>query len=391
VAWDADTGVPEIAATPAVAYGRVYVNTMHALIALDEATGAELWRNPVVGGFSSPAVMNGTVVVGGRDGRVYRVDAATGEERWNTSLLQTTDFSGITSSPKVEYDRVYVGTFNESGGPGEVVALWLSNGSVAWRHPTGSIHFSSPAIADDTLFVGGMGTLDVTSGIDFDPPFGVLALDLSNGSMRWFFETAGSVAASPAIAADVLVVPSKEPGGDGLVYGLDPSSGVERWRADVPAGVSSPAVAGDWVLVGGGSLGGSGRVTALEAATGDVRWSITPNGPVQASVAVADGRVYLSTNTAQGTIYALNVSDGQAVWQYTPSPEQYILGSPVVADGTLFAPSDNGHVVAFRDPSATRDVGVPLLNPATLVVLVVVVATVVAAAVAASSRRSRRA
>jgi len=385
--WDSDVGVPEIAATPAIAYGYVFVNTMRELFALDEDTGDVAWRNPGVRGFSSPAVFSGTLVVGTSDGRVVQVDAATGRERWNTTLVSETVFSGITSSPKIAFDRIYVGTLNESGGPGEVVALDVRDGSVAWRHATGSIHYSSPALAGGILHVGVMGLLNTTSGIDFDPPHGVLALDARDGSEIWFFETEGPVAASPVVFGDLVVAPSKESHKDGVVYGIRRSDGAQAWRADVPAGVSSPALHGDTVFVGGGSLNGTGRVTALNASSGVERWSVVLNGPVQASVAYADSKVYVSTNTAQGTIYALDPATGDTLWSYTPTPAQYILGSPVVADGIVFAPSDNGHVYAFGEPP--EDVGYAgFLNPITLsVVLVAAVAVGVAAFVSLRRRR----
>jgi len=139
--------------------------------------------------------------------------------------------------------------------------------------------------------------------------------------------------------------------------------------------------------VGGGSLNGTGRVTALNASSGVERWSVVLNGPVQASVAYADSKVYVSTNTAQGTIYALDPATGDTLWSYTPTPAQYILGSPVVADGIVFAPSDNGHVYAFGEPP--EDVGYAgFLNPITLsVVLVAAVAVGVAAFVSLRRRR----
>jgi len=158
----------------------------------------------------------------------------------------------------------------------------------------------------------------------------------------------------------------------------------------VPAGVSSPALLGDAVYVAGGAFGGTGRVTALNRTTGAFLWSYEPNGPIQASVAAADGTVYVSTNTAQGTIYALNATTGRLRWSFTPSPAQYILGSPVVADGVLFAPSDNGHVYAFRDPPGSVTGFLSLSNPVVLIILIVAVTTV-AVGIVASIRRSRRA
>ena len=343
LAWDRDTGVREIEATPAVAYGKVFVNTREEILALDEFSGVTIWNRSAARGFSSPAVFDDSVIVGTSDGTVVRLNASDGGVRWETRLLAETSFSGITSSPKVAYDRVLIGTFNESGGPGEVVSLWVSNGTVAWRHPTGSVHYSSVAYSDGVAYVGIMGTYNTTSQVTFDPPYGVLALDASTGAERWFFETGGSVAASPAITGSRLIAPSK----DRNVYAIDRATGALDWEAAVDAGVSSPAVVGDSVIVGGGSFGTSGRVVSLDAATGDLRWSYTPNGPVQASVTVADGKAFFATNAAHGSIYALNATTGARVWSFEPSPPEYILASPVVADGMVFAPSDNGHVYAL--------------------------------------------
>src|SRR5256885_4066328 len=272
--WDRDTGAREIGATPAVAYGKVFITTMHGLFALDAKTGGTLWTEPSARGFSSPAVFDHSILVGTSNGTVIRLNASDGGVQWETQLLTQPLFSGITSSPKVAFDRVFIGTFNESGGAGEVVSLWARNGSVAWRHPTESVHFSSPAIANDTVYVGIMGTYNTTSQVTFDPPFGVLALDATSGAERWFYPTAGSVAASPVIAGPRVIVPSKH----GDVYAIDGASGMLDWKALVDSGISSPALSGSTVFVGGSSFGGSGRVWALDVATGSPKWSFAPNG-----------------------------------------------------------------------------------------------------------------
>ena len=345
VVWDQDTGNREIGSTPAVAYGKVFVETMNGMVAMDVETGAVIWTNPRARGFSSPAIFNNSVYVGTSNGTVIRLQARTGATMWETRLLETTNFTGISSSPKVVYDWLYIGTFSESGGAGEVVALWEGNGTVMWRHPTPSIHFSSPAYADETVYVGVMGVYNTTSQISFKPPYGVFAFDAMTGHERWFSPTDGSVAASPAIVGPNLVVPSK----DGTVYALDRRTGAVVWESAVDAGISSPAVFGDTVFVGGGAFGNPGRVVALDAANGSVRWSFEPNGPVQSSITYAEGKIVFATNTAHGTVYAVNATTGALAWSFEPSPAEYILGSPVVADGIVYVPSDNGHVVALGE------------------------------------------
>ena len=357
--WDKDLGTSEIVSTPANAYGMLYVETFQGLYALDDSSGAVRWHNPLVKGFSSPAVFDGSVITGASDGRVYRVDAFDGSEVWKTSLIAAPRFSGITSSPRVAFDWVYIGTFNESGGPGEVVRLWVSNGTVSWRHPTGSVHYSSPAVLRGMVYVGVMGDYNTTTNVTFDPPYGVLALYASNGTERWFSPTAGPVAASPIVTGSVVVAASR----DGILHGIRIANGTEMWRTAVGAGVSSPALYRDAIFVGGGDLLGSGRVTAVSRVSGAALWTFIPNGPVQSSVTYADGKVFFSTNTAEGTMYSLNASSGTLVWSYRPTPAQYILGSPVVANGTLFAPSDNGHVYAFRDNGSPLATLVPAFGP----------------------------
>ncbi len=384
VVWDRALPLQEIAATPAVGLGRVYVNTLDGFYALDERTGTVSWENLAVKGLSSPSLVDGTVLVGASDGKIHALGAADGHERWNTTLVEHPGFSGITSSPKVAYDLAYVGTFNESGGAGGVAALWISNGSVAWRHETASVDFSSPAVVGGSLYIGLMGRYNTTSQITWEPPYGVLALDAATGDTQWFFPTNASVAASPLVRGGSLFVPAK----NGYLYALDRASGNLSWSRYVRAGVSSPALVGDSLVLGGGSFGEAGVLTAVDAASGAVRWSFATDGPVQASPTVAGGTVYVASNTASGTIYAVDATTGALVWSRTPSPQQFIFGSPVVADGRLYAVSDNGHVYAFADVPSTGTLAPSLFEPLTVGVIVAVVSVV--AAVAILVRRSRR-
>src|SRR3989454_7473625 len=383
---DRDTGAREIGATPAVAFGKMFITTMHGLFALDVHGGSTVWMEPSARGFSSPAVFDNSVIVGTSNGTVVRLNAFVGTVQWETPLLAQPLFSGITSSPKVAFDRVFIGTFNESGGSGEVVALWANNGSVAWRHPTGSVHYSSPAYADGSVYVGIMGTYNTTSQVTFEPPYGVLALNAASGEENWFFPTAGSVAASPAIAGPRLIAPSK----DGNVYAINRATGTLAWQAQVDAGISSPAVSGGIVFVGGGAFGGNGLVVALDVTTGVRRWSFAPNGPVQASITYADGKVLFATNSAHGTVYALNATSGTLIWSFEPSPAEYILGSPVIADGLVFLPSDNGHVYALGQ-SVAAPVAMPTsLSPWVYLGAPIAVAAVIAVLVAFAFRRRPR-
>src|SRR2546426_2878001 len=107
-----------------------------------------------------------------------------------------------------------------------------------------------------------MGTYNTAGKVTSGPPYGVLALNTTTGEENWFFPTAGSVAASPAIAGPRLIAPAK----DGNVYAIDRATGTLDWRALPGPRVSSPAVHRGTHIFGGGGLGGNGLVVALGGA-----------------------------------------------------------------------------------------------------------------------------
>jgi len=90
------------------------------------------------------------------------------------------------------------------------------------------------------------------------------------------------------------------------------------------------------------------RIVALDAATGDERWSFFAGGPVRLAPAVADGRLYAGSD--DGYVYCINVADGALVWKYSPAPDsRWIPGNGrlisacpartgvVVKDGIVYA------------------------------------------------------
>lgn len=352
VLWDVDIGVLEIDATPTVAYGMVYVATRNALVALDAATGQEVWRNPQVRSLlSTPAVYDGHLVLGGIDGRLHYVNAFNGTEEWSVLLEPGARSTGIASSPAIREGRAYVGTFNETaGGPGRVAAVNLNNGTIAWTYETASVHLSQPAIGDGNLYVGVMGVYD--GDIGYDPPFGLLSLHL-DGTLNWFFETGGSVASSPAFADGRIYVTAK----DGNLYAVN-GDGTPAWQRAIGVSTSSPALVGDLLFVASGGFRGAGAMYAFTLG-GGIAWSRDTEGAVQASL-VTDGRlVCAATNRGDGRHFCLRASDGLLAWEFVPNPMQFILGSATVVGDTMYLPSDNGHVYAIRDASPAA---APLLD-----------------------------
>ena len=234
---------------------------------------------------SRPVVVGGVVYVGGFDGKMYALDAATGHARW-----AYTTGNSVASGAAVTGGTVYFGSDDH-----KVYALDAATGHVRWSYTTGSGVESRPAVAEGTVYVGSQDGK-------------VYALDAATGHVRWSYTTGNQGNSGPAVVGGTVYVGSD----DGKVYALDAATGHVRWSYTTANIVSSsPAVVGGTVYVG--SI--DGKVYALDAATGHLRWSYTTGLGVQSDPAVVGGTVYIGS--LDHKVYALDAATGQLRWSYT--------------------------------------------------------------------------
>jgi outer membrane protein assembly factor BamB len=217
-ALDEKTGKPvwrteideRIRSTPAVAEGLVFVGTAQGrLHALSLKDGARRWTFDTEGtkldsskfGYdrrsiqSSPAVANGDVYFGARDGWVYAVGAVDGKQRWRYDH----HISWIITSPAVADGVVY----DASSDGAFVQALNAADGTERWRTKTGAPLWSSPAISGGVLYIG-------------DHAGFLRAIDRTTGAELWFFRSTGDVLSSPVVSGDLVLFASS----DGSIYAL---------------------------------------------------------------------------------------------------------------------------------------------------------------------------
>jgi outer membrane protein assembly factor BamB len=137
-----------IAASVAVSDGRAYVGHYgNEVICADLAAGTVVWtyKDRMFPFFSSPAVTNEVVVLGGRDRRIHCLDRATGKARWVASARGNVD-----GSPLISGNRVLIGSDD-----GRLYLLDLADGKERWSYELGDKLSGSPAIADGRVLVGG--------------------------------------------------------------------------------------------------------------------------------------------------------------------------------------------------------------------------------------------
>jgi outer membrane protein assembly factor BamB len=210
VAWRTDAGA-RIRSTPAVSGELVVFGTMDGhVVALDRRTGRERWRfatdgvghpfeeknNDITSVPASPAIADGTVLIGGRDGMVYALDLATGALRWK----HTHDGGSWILATAAQGGRAYTG----SGSAFVVELADLATGAQKWRFKTSSAVFGALSIAGDVLLFQDM------NGI-------LYAVDKLKGEELWRFSVPGRAFAAP-LPGDGLVYVSSD---DGILYALE--------------------------------------------------------------------------------------------------------------------------------------------------------------------------
>jgi outer membrane protein assembly factor BamB len=147
-------------ATAAMHEGRVYFGTEGGtFFAIDvPADGGQpkvAWpyRDPRRGQpiRSAAAVTDQLVVYGSHGKAIYGLDPATGKEKWKPVITR----SRIESSPVIAGNRVIAAT-----AAGKIYLLDANTGEIKWEHDTGGSFTASPAVADNRIILGnGDGTL----------------------------------------------------------------------------------------------------------------------------------------------------------------------------------------------------------------------------------------
>ncbi len=208
LAWALDMGTNRAQeATPIVVDDTLFLTSAWSRVfAIDARTGSIRWKyDPQVPGAWSRraccdvvnrgvAVYRGRVYVGSLDGRLIALDAATGAEVWQVDTLIDRDrFYTITGAPRAARGKVYIGNGGaEFGVRGYVSAYDADTGKLAWRFYTVPGDPSQPyehpelelAVAtwsgNEWWKYGGGGT--VWNSIVYDAEFNHLYIGVGNGS-----------------------------------------------------------------------------------------------------------------------------------------------------------------------------------------------------------------
>jgi eukaryotic-like serine/threonine-protein kinase len=190
-----------IRSTPVVADGLVFFGSWdHFVYALDEKTGALRWKQDTVSQVTpSPVYSDGLIYIGSRSADVFAFDAATGNVKWKYFYW----FSWVESTGTVRDGVLYVGSSDYQ----LMFALDTKSGKPLWSFDTDGSAWSSPAVTEDQVFIGTVGTV----GYMADHHGGFFAVNRSNGKEEWRLtfdpipnEFTSGVISSPAVAQGLV-------------------------------------------------------------------------------------------------------------------------------------------------------------------------------------------
>jgi PQQ-dependent dehydrogenase (methanol/ethanol family) len=265
-------------ATPVVVDGVMYISTAWSkVMAVDAASGDVLWRyDPEPIGAKGAhaccdvvnrgvAVWEGKVFVGTIDGRLVALDAATGEELWDVVTVDQAKPYTITGAPRVVRGKVIIGNSGaELGVRGYVSAYDAESGKLVWRFYTvpGNPADGPDGAASDEAFarfagrtwngtwweMGGGGT--VWDSIVYDPEFDQLLIGVGNGS-PWNHR------ARSAGKGDNLFLSS--------ILALDPDTGKYKWHYQVNPAETWDFTATQQITLADLTIDGKVRKVAMQA------------------------------------------------------------------------------------------------------------------------------
>src|SRR5918998_1544780 len=252
--WSFATGDRLTYAAPTVVDGTVYFGTGWGtgnggwVYALDATTGTLRWKS-FVGAqiYFAPAVGGGRVFAASYDTqRLVALDAATGAELWEL----TREDDSFAAMPAYSAGRLYVATNNFDTGAGSVLAVDAETGDLLWEAEGHGDAAGNAPVAFAGLVIAGSSVNNW-----------VVAYDRDTGERRWVSPIGAAVSNSQLVADGILVGGSQQ---DHRAWALDAYRGGGVHAYEAPG-----TVTGTVTDAGGAALDAEVRIigTAASAST----------------------------------------------------------------------------------------------------------------------------
>jgi len=359
-------------ATPIIWGDHIYLNVASgedlALWCVNRSSGKVLWQSSLGSGnirvrkqnMSSPSpVTDGTAVWALTGTGILKAFGTDGKELWARDLQSEYGQFGLkwgyASSPLLYKDLLIVQVLHgmNTDDPSYVLAIEKDSGATRWRvlRPSDAVRESPDSYTTPALLNHGSRRELVISGADY-----VTGHDLVTGKELWRAEglnpekkQANRMIASPVTFQNLIYVPSRRSPLLAFRAQSPPASlPTLLWSTDDGPDVPTPVSDGALLYV----VDDKGIMWCREALTGKVVWGperLQP-GTYSASPVLADGKLYATSEdgvtsvvTAGKEFEVLAVND----------LEGYTLSSPAISNGQIFMRTDT-HLYCIGGRSADR-------------------------------------
>jgi len=334
-AWTREIGA-QAGSSVSVAEGRVFVNCIDEIVALDQFTGETLWTVPfernedVCCSWHTPIYHDGRLYFSGM--RTVCLNATSGDEIW--SFAHPSGRGAVDGSPVVAEGKVFASDWDGH----HYHCLDEASGREIWNFTVEGNAQSTPAVADGKVLFGGW---------EWGLGGNIYCVDLEDGSEIWSLQTENSPCGSAAIIDGTAYMTTYNFNGEGDLLALSLSDGSILWRKIISPTDCTPTLVEGKVYVCGGCEGFSySKTYCFDAATGDLLWETDGTdkiGDWRCSTAYADGLVFVGKPDFEdfGGTVALDAATGAVVWSHPDGGS-----SPAVAGGMVFT-LGKGTVYAF--------------------------------------------
>jgi len=309
-----------------------------------------VWRAPVAGGYSGPAVAGGKVYVSDyvtKDNvkvdnfakkeftgveRILCLDEKSGHELWSKQNPETYSMSypaGPRSTPIIHDGKVYfhgaegiISCFNATSGE----AVWSKNLKEAYQTKTALWGYSSQPLIDGKKLI-------IIAGREGSH---CVALNKDTGDEIWRTGTATEQGYSPPLIIQQAGVRQLILCSPDAIYAVDPETGKQLWseeyKADNGSIIMTPLHLGNYLFVGGYNNKNIMIELASDKPGAKTLWRDQNKkglGAINVQPFLLDGKVYGLDQS--GDLRCFDIPSGDILWT-TPKP----LGDRKVGSGTVF-------------------------------------------------------
>jgi len=304
---------PRVTGTPGISISEemAYVSYGNFVYSLDVASGSVEWSYPSEASasvvfYAQPLVTESFIYVGDLANQFHKLNKDTGAALWTFS-----EANGYFIGKAAEKDGVVYAPSNDG-------SLYVidENGDLLWAFETEHYLWAQPLIHDETIYVGSMDHL-------------IYALSLA-GEERWSVEMKGAIVSAPVISEDGSTLYVSSLGSE--LVALDTSDGSSKWAFESEESIWGEMILADMTIYFADS---DGNVHAVDAINGEEIWQKKVSSSVIGGLTQLEDGIVLATT--EGLIKAFDF-EGNSLWEATLEGEAYqapVTNGQVLIAGTI--------------------------------------------------------